>query len=323
MMSLTLLSLLTLNAAHADPCSAPVPLASIDALIKRVDDAALASQNDQITALAAQLRDALPCIDEVLDEHEVGGIHRVMALDAFIDRRRDEAKAEFAALRASDPSYVLPENPFQEGHPVRADFSAIQLTDPVTTPLPEPANGRLFVNGKVAERRPDAWPVLIQWEKTRGHVGLTALVMPGDAPPDYPVAKQVADGGKHPHKGHGDKPEGPDEPKHEGPRWVLVGAGGAALVASGGLGLWTSAEAADWRGCTDDGVTACLNANKSAAEKAWKGTTAWDDLPAIEQNVAILRYGADEAAAKSRTAGTLALGAAVLGAGLITVGFVW
>lgn len=321
MMSLPLLSLLTLNPAHADPCSTPVPLASIDATIQRVDDAALASQNDQIPALAAQLRDALPCVDEVLDEHEVGGIHRVMALDAFIDRRRDEAKAEFAALRAADPSYVLPLDPFVEGHPVRADFVAIQLTDPVTTPLPAPASGRLFVNGKVAERRPDAWPVVIQWERTRGHVGLTALVKPGDPPPEYPVAKQVADGGRHPHKGH--PADGQDGAKHEGPRWVLVGAGGAALVASGGLGLWSSAEAATWRDCLGADVAGCQSANQAAAWKAWKGDTAWEDLRPVQQSAESLRYGANEAAEKSRTAGTLALGAAVLGAGLITVGFVW
>lgn len=310
--------LLLSGVAAAEPCAGPVSAAEIDKLVAQVDVAFVASDTDAIVPLAAQVRDSLPCVDSLLDGRQVGGVHRVLALEAFISRDKAGSQAYLAALRSSDPSYALPEF-LPAAHPLRADFAALVLEEAPTSPLPQPESGRLWVNGKVAERRPDSWPAVVQWERPRGKLGLTELMMPGDEAPDYPTATAIANNGT------GDGTEDPKPPKepHEGPRWALVGAGGGALLVSGGLGLWASASAEDWRGCAGQDVAGCVKANEKGAEAAWKGEPGWDSLSPFVQRIETLRYGADDAAATNKLAGGLALGAAVLGAGLITVGFVW
>ncbi len=327
--ALSLSGLLLGGSALAAPCSSPVSPAAIDELVAKVDVAFVASETESIPPLANELRDNLPCVDGALDGRQVGGVHRVLAFDAFIGRRREETQASFAALRSADPEYALPE--FLPGaHPLRVDFVAIDLKEAPTSPLPQPLSGRLWVNGKVSERRPDLWPALVQWEKGRGKIGLTALAAPGQPPPLYPVAEAVAaNGGEKPPR-HTKEPKTPKEPKEpkgpdeqKGPRWAFVAAGGGALAVSGALGLWASSAGQDWAGCVGADLGGCLEANTDAAKAAWAGKTAWGDLSASEQKTNTLLYGADQAYAKNHLAGGLSLGAAALGAGLITVGFVW
>ncbi len=322
------------SAALAAPCTDPVSAASVDALVAKVDVAFVGSDTDAIPAMATELRDSLPCVTEALDGRQVGGIHRVLALDAFIARDRDRVRQSLAAVRSADPNYTLPEF-LPPAHPMRADFEAIALVDAPTSPLPAPENGRLWVNGKVAERRPDGFPAVVQWEKGRGKIGMTALLLPGDPAPAYPVAKAVAvgDGGEKPNGGRGHKepkePKDPKDPKgeHEGPRWVLVGAGGGAVVVSGVLGLVASGADQRWGDCAgeagSEGVTACVDLNADAAKAAWTGEPGWDDLNDWQRRAETIRYGMGDASADGKVAGAAALGALAVGAGLITVGFVW
>lgn len=308
-----LLGLLACGSARAAPCEAPVAPLAVDTLVAKVETALTASETDSIPPLAQELRDALPCLNAVLDGRQVGGVHRVLALDAFISRDKERSEAHFAAMRLSDAEYVFGDY-LPPVHPIRAAMGAVDLTEVPTVALPPPENGRVWVNGKMAERRPEKLPALVQWERGRGKVGLTALLMPGDPDPGWPVAKAVTKA-----------PEGEQAPKppRKGPRWMLVGAGGASLVASAGLATWASASADAWGECAGAALSRCLEQNRDAAAAAWKGETAWDELSPLEQKAEVLRYGAGAAYADNRLASGLALGTAALGAGLITVGFVW
>ena len=341
--------------AFAGACGEPVSADALNKMIADADAAFLASQSEAVPPVAAKLNEALACADALLNPVTVGGVYRVNAVSAFVARDREASKRWFAALRGTDPGYALPAM-IGEKHPMRADFMAIDLATQTALDLSPPATGRLWVNGNPAEKRPEALPTLMQWEDSKGRVGWTALLQPGDALPEYPTGA-VADGGGDPtdgaekrgftwrlfHKGEaaeagveeplpevveaipanheGDPVVDPsgEKPPHEGPRWGFVAGGGAALLAAGGLGLWSISEGAAY----DD----CAAADPVCFDRwtdPWKANTKGNaDLSAPERVGGILSYGLDQTYARNHMAAELALGAGIVGAGLITVGFVW
>lgn len=347
--------------AMAGTCAQPVPTEDLNKMIAAADAAFLASQSESVPPIAASLNEALPCASGLLNPVTVGGVYRVNAVSAFVARDREASKRWFAALRTADPGYALP-SMIGEKHPLRVDFLAIDLSAQTGLDLAPASTGRLWVNGNPAEKRPEALPALVQWEDSKGRVGWTALLQPGDALPEYPTGKAVAGGdptGETPTDGgekHGftwrlfrgkDDPTGTeeplpdappsdgqppeaivadgdgqpvmDEPKHEGPRWVFVAGGGAALVAAGGLGLWSMSEGAAYDDCAS-GDPGCFERWSAAWEADAKGNP---DLTGPARVGGIMAYGLNETYARNHLAAQLALGAGVLGAGLITVGFVW
>ena len=208
--------------AFAGACGEPVSADALNKMIADADAAFLASQSEAVPPVAAKLNEALACADALLNPVTVGGVYRVNAVSAFVARDREASKRWFAALRGTDPGYALPAM-IGEKHPMRADFMAIDLATQTALDLSPPATGRLWVNGNPAEKRPEALPTLMQWEDSKGRVGWTALLQPGDALPEYPTGA-VADGG-------GDPTDGATLPQGRGGR-----GGGRGAAARGGRG---------------------------------------------------------------------------------------
>lgn len=326
--------------ALAGTCAEPVSAEDLNAMIAVADSAFLASQSEAVPPIAAKINEALPCASALLNPVTVGGVYRVNAVSAFVARDREASKRWFAALRVADPGYALPAM-IAEKHPMRADFQAIDLSAEASMDLAPASTGRIWVHGNPAEKRPESMPALMQWEDTEGRVGWTAMVQPGESPPEYTTGdtSEKPNGEKRGfalrflHRGDGQEgqvelveaiPADPDgdpvvHAPHEGPRWGFVAGGGAALLAAGGLGLWSLSEAAAY----DD----CAAADPVCFERwqdEWKANTKGSaDLSAPERVGGVLSYGLDQTYARNHLAAELALGAGVVGAGLITVGFVW
>lgn len=208
----------------ADGCPAPtqpvelaVRLSSAEQAYGQLDVAAFNRAVDE-----SQLM--VPCLGGLVSPTLAAQYHRVQGIRLYIASQRDRAFGEFRSAGAIDPSYQFPDALLPTGHAIRKAYADALAAGPGdTAPIPEPASGTVFVDGQSSRERPVERPVFVQLTDVAGTVSATAYALPGDRLPSYAV------------KLSGTKP--PTEPvtpkKRYKPNFVLLGAGGAALLASG------------------------------------------------------------------------------------------
>jgi hypothetical protein len=159
-------------------------------------------------------RTSLACATTALTPVQCAGFHRVMALDAFL--RSDEATAilDFAAMRATQPGYVLPDDVAPEGHPLRDTFQkSTEFSSTATFPLPPIAEGWLNVDGQRSANAPSGRPFVVQWFDDSGAPKVTGHVPVGGKIPAWPAPVAAEKKGVSP----------------------LIWAGAATAVAGAGL----------------------------------------------------------------------------------------
>lgn len=140
-------------------------------------------------AADAKVEAMVPCLREPLPRPVVARLHRLTGLTAFVRRDLALAPLAFAAARSVEPDYLLPTSLVPPNHPIQALYTQEPLDSRVSAPVPPPLDGYALIDGRRATERADGWPALVQLVDSGGQVWLSALVLPGQPMPSYPVAK--------------------------------------------------------------------------------------------------------------------------------------
>lgn len=188
-------------------CDAPVPLESLQATLAS-QEAALGSLDFPVFDVSfRKLQEELPCVDHRLSTADAARVHRMYGVGFFTQDRIAESAHSFAAARLLDPAWAIPES-VGVGTPLRAVWDQ-SLGEVVGGTEAIGLRGTWVVDGVLSNRRPTAWPAVIQ-EERKGAIYTTDYLLPGE-----PVKQ----------------PGGPPIPKYAVP--LTVAAGGAFLAAVG------------------------------------------------------------------------------------------
>jgi hypothetical protein len=184
-----MLVLLTGAARAAEPCSASA--AELTETIEAAQRSLEHLEPDQFVQATDRLDGLLPCLAEPLSRHLAAEVHRTKGIRA-VSERDPGASRFFAAARALEPAYKLPSTLIPEGHPVRTEYAAFDLTTGGFEPLPPPAEGTLTLDASPKLYRPTSWPTIAQYLGADGSVRFTAYLEPDALVPEYPLAGTVA-----------------------------------------------------------------------------------------------------------------------------------
>jgi len=135
-----------------------------------------------------------PCLVEPVDPDVAAHLHRVQALEHFIDDEEDQAFAALDASRALQPGGSYPSSVLPEGHTLRSRLAGLPRTGEDTRRLPRPRQGRIWLDGVDTRRVNPERPTLLQLADPEGRVTLSTYLRPGQPPPDYerkPVLRNI------------------------------------------------------------------------------------------------------------------------------------
>lgn len=209
------------------PCSAPITaallleeIAAAELSFGDLDVAGFQAHSDRVGTLA-------PCLAEAVPVSVAARLHRLLAVDAFVDQDPALAALEARAALRLDPGLTLSFAAIPAEHPLQAVWSAAAATSSPSMDVPAPPSGRILWDGRPATRRPADLPGLAQREDADGSILGSALVGPAaDLPapllaaapaPLVATAPQAASGGRRRHPSRG----------------LALAAGGCALAAGG------------------------------------------------------------------------------------------
>lgn len=177
--------LIALNAAHAQVCTATT--AELLTTLEQAEADYQERNRDGVLYDRDQARELLPCLTDALTRPLAAQYHRVEGLAAFLERDDPTAREFFASARALEPGYVLPTSLAPEGHPVRSLYMAFDRSEGRWETLPTPHHGHVQLDGLRSMDRSLSFPTLYQRFDETGAVVETALLLPGDASPTYPL----------------------------------------------------------------------------------------------------------------------------------------
>ncbi len=244
------LALLILSStADAADCDKTWPADSLEQSLVSVEQAFVDFDKAAVTKgysiASAQLR----CLSEPLDASQAAHFHRITGLVRFLEHQDEATRTAFAASRAIDPGYVLPQSIAPVDHPLHGLFSAIDLAGLPEETLAPAAEGQLLRDGRPAKLARRALPAIYQLVGADEALEWTVLVLPGDPLPAYEVASPPA---PEPVVTADDTELGlvvqppPAKPSRAGPNIpLLAAAGGAAVISAATYGLAWKARA-DW-----------------------------------------------------------------------------
>lgn len=266
-----MIAVLVATARAAEPCAATA--AELTETIEEAQRALERLEPDAFVAATARLDTLVPCLAEPLSRHLAAEIHRTKGIRA-VSERDPGASRFFAAARALEPAYKLPSSLIPEGHPVRTEYAAFDLTTGGFEPLPPPAEGTLTLDASPKLYRPTSWPTIAQYLGADGSVRFTAYLEPAAPVPEYPVASSST-----PPPTIGDPvpapvPAPPPPPPPRSSKVPLAVATGASAVLTGvllGLAADASARFADLDTPDEDLLALRSRANSLVVASAFTG----------------------------------------------------
>ncbi len=87
-----------------------------------------------IAAMDLALAD-LGCLDQSLEPALAARLHRAIGMRLYLEHDLEGSERAFAAARASEPGYTLPEEIAPAGHPLHQAYYRLQLDELPTEPL--------------------------------------------------------------------------------------------------------------------------------------------------------------------------------------------
>lgn len=182
MLALPLLAVLSASAAT---CDEPVGTAELRRILDVASTAWVVMDRSSFEAATAERREALPCLEEMVDPQLAIQLHLHEALAWSIQRRSDLSQGAFRAILALQPSWVLPAEMAPERHRLRADFEEASQGSEQTErrPFAPPGDGALMVDGLPSRDVPSDCPFVVQMLDRRGEVVRTHYFTPGSEPP--------------------------------------------------------------------------------------------------------------------------------------------
>lgn len=176
--------------ARASECQAAVSTSALQSSLQEAMWALEHLESARFVDATDAIQAAIPCLSEPLSRHQAAEVHRALGVRAVGDRD-PAAAARFAAARSIEPAYTFPSALIPQGHPVRLQYSAMDLATGDVDVVEAPASGVLRFDGRQGRHRPADWPTLVQLLADDGHVRWTAYVMPEQPLPPYAVAAEV------------------------------------------------------------------------------------------------------------------------------------
>jgi len=150
-------------------------VAAADAAIARMDPAAFLAERERLLT-------RLGCVAEPLAGGVIGGVHRVVATGALLEKQEGQVAVALAGLLAADPGYQLPPSLYPEGHPLRRllPHATLLAREAPSRPLRSLPSGWLEVDGLAADRAPGGRAAVVQELDGQGAVVETRYVWPED-----------------------------------------------------------------------------------------------------------------------------------------------
>jgi hypothetical protein len=290
---------LSSRAASAGECEA-----SSGELLAATNTATAAfSGMDEHAFLTARIeaRKALVCLNEPLAAAEVAAYHRMEALAAFFEDRRDAAMLSFGAALSVQPEYELPASIAPRGTPLHDWYEdARGRPHESKQELQVPERCSLLINGALETRHAEDLPAIVQVIEWNGAVRWSGLLEPHDIlpeeafsdvytpfwDPDTELAARVA----------ALPPPLVDDSTGVTVTPLMVGAG-ATLVASGSLYLASMLSRSSWQQAAD----------RCALEGA-----CWDDPVSEQENIDALRRRTNGLSLAAAGAGAVGVGLGVV-----------
>ena len=173
------------TAVAAEPvCAESRSTVSLDATVRRAEDAFRALDVEAFSAAATEAREVLPCLSERLTPRMAARVHRLRGVEAFVAGDAPGAEVAFASARAADPSLSMDLVP--DGHSLQLLWGGTPVSS-ATRPLDPPESGQLFVDGAASEARPTDRPIVAQWVADDA-VRFSVWADADTALPSYPIA---------------------------------------------------------------------------------------------------------------------------------------
>jgi hypothetical protein len=232
----------------------------------RFDEAAFATSHGDLLA-------RLPCVAVPLGAADIGAIHRVQAMRAFLDDRAPAVQMALAGMLAADPGYQFPTATVPEGHPLRLALgpSARLLKDGAGRDLVVLESGWIEVDGAAAPQAPAERAAVLQRIDAQGQVVETRYVWPDD---------ELGEWAKRPAAAATSLPKGPGAKAAIRPKPGLVVGAGVAAVATGSLLALAAGSEATFKDPEGDHDLAELEALRTRANAATVGWVAGAALTA-------------------------------------------
>jgi len=243
------------------PC--PADIAELDRRVEAALDAYAVMDTDALFAAHRQAREAVGCLDQLLEPEDIADFHGVTGLAAFLTEDDEGTEAAFAAALAADPSWRLPERVAPDGS-VLVEIQA-QAAERATAPPSPMVNHDAFVlmvDGEPALERPADRPWVLQVATEEWDILWSGALGPNDElPPAALDPARFARGSTALAQALGDE----DAYDRNTAGRLAYGAAGLGIAA---VGLFTASaigkaqRASAQRQCIDD--AACV-----ADEDAW------------------------------------------------------
>jgi hypothetical protein len=178
------------SAGTAAACDGTRPVAEVAATLAEADRALVQLDAAAFGEATSRAADLVPCLGEPIPSPVAAALHRAMGLRAF-GGRDPLAPAAFAAARRLEPGAVYPSPAVPEASPVNEAWRAVTQETLTVVTLPTPADGWVALDGVRTLQRVAELPVVFQQVATDGRTVTSAYLLPGEAPPPYPVAPVV------------------------------------------------------------------------------------------------------------------------------------
>jgi hypothetical protein len=249
--------------AGAGEVSCPAGLDELDQRVDLALDAYAIMDTDAFFAAHRQAREAVGCLDVLLEPEDVAAYHGVSGLAAFLTENDEATLHAFSAALAADPSWSLPERVAPAGTVlVELQQEAAGLGPGARSPLPNTEGFILMFDGEPSLERPAERPCVLQVVSDDWDVLWSGALGPGDdLPPAALDPERFARGSSALAQALGDES---DYDRNTTGR-LAYGAAGFGVAA---VGLFTASaiskaqRASSQRQCIDD--AACV-----ADEDAW------------------------------------------------------
>jgi hypothetical protein len=233
----TVLFLLLPSLAWASPCEVANTAAQLQTSVASAEVAFVNMDAEHFRKEVEVAVHKLECVSEPITPGVAGGVHRVQALSAFLERNHLLAIGHFQALLAVEPGYTLNETLAPPGHPLRDDFEeAGGKSAGPPKPLPVVAGSTYRIDGIAGTSAPSDRPYVLQTLDARSTVVSTKMVNPIEPWP-------------HPDE---DFTMNKPPPKHPARAPLLVTAGLTGLIAGTFYALAADREADFWNESTPD-----------------------------------------------------------------------
>jgi len=220
--------------ASAAPCpddAARTGAQDIVATVAQIESALTRADSGRFGEAQAELEEQLACLQELLPSFTIASVHRARGMKAFTERDPAGASASFVSAKQLAPDYRFPDHFLPAAHPIRATYDEATVVDPRSQPLLPPADGTIWIDGRIASERPLGRSVVFQLVDSNGGAELTSYLDPTSTLPVYETGKQKPVQAK------------PTTPL---PRRPMLMGSGAGLVVAGGFYTIAATRRAAW-----------------------------------------------------------------------------